>query len=172
MLPVVQTWETPGRDSGHKTQAHLAVECRQHHCLGLIIKTNICPGRWVQKNSPRGRSSCISHLKIPLSEVPIANSIYSVGSTPSVGSQCPLGLAKYWAHYLVWGRLIDFFSSSLSPGDSSVHTVACLISFCLSILNGDVNITAQRLTGHQGIGNPIHNGPFTLKRLNSYGVIY
>ena len=60
----------------------------------------------------------------------------------------------------------------LSPGDSSVHTVVCLISFCLSILNEDVNITAQRLMGHQGIGNPIRNGPFTLKRLNSYGVIY
>lgn len=52
-------------------------------------------------------------------------------------------------------QLIDFLSSFLSPENSSVRRGVCLISARLIVLNGDVDIAAQKLTGHRGIGSPI-----------------
>lgn len=100
---------------------------------GPVIKNNICPERWVQKNCLPGEGAvAFSYPKILFSEVSVANAFSLVDSAPSVSFQCPIGLAEYLARCLIWGGLIDFLSSSVSPGNSSIHTVVCLISSCLS----------------------------------------
>lgn len=170
LIPVVQARETPGRGVVYKTQTQ--TRCARHSPLlaawGPITKANLCPGRWVQKNSlPGERVVVFPHLKIPSSKVSVANASYLVASAPRVGFESPISLLNIWP-ITAWtlDHPFVFFPPSCLLR-IALFTEACLTSSCLSVLNGNVNITAQRLTGHQGIGNPVGNRPFTLRTLSS-----
>lgn len=103
----------PGRPLGGglsiKHKHSLVAEGRLHHCLGACNKEEHMSWKMSpEKLSPWGRSGCIFSPENSLLRGVCSQCLLFSGFCSKCGLWKPNRPTEYLAHYLVWGRLIDF----------------------------------------------------------------